>query len=978
MTARAAKVANEKPTIPFLVSLLKERFVVREDTFCILSERFKKPQRAKVDNLDALLTAHVAGSAAPKAKVSVQFSKKTIVAQGHFRVGAYQLDLQSKCRWFCIDFDAGTGHACCLEDPLAAAMKTIENLTSYGLEAHLEQSGGGSGWHVWVFFSEPVAASVARNLGMRSVPKDARLTKEHSIYGKFAVPEKGAGIEVFPKQTQIDADGFGNQVWLPFWSEAKGNGNLFHMYDQLDSQGKAKPLAFWPSYLEAADALGADLALAEIQSLEHEHKPRQEKRVAAEDWDRWRDEAREKLNIDKIYGKWLTGRRSGSSRGWLECRDPWSPTGDQTISAGVSDGTGKAVRGTFHSFISGETFTLFNFMIKIGMARDFADACKLVSELSGVELPDPVQTALAEGHNLESPGDDGNSFAGVGTPACDRPSIVINLRQADEILADSWRAVHAANLRDPRAPFLMKRSSSLVRIIETDTGKIGGGKIPTIQPASEAVLFGYLFRNASWFRKNDEGQLIPNQPSKFLAADMLAFIPDAIPSLELVASTPVFTQDGVLVDEAGYHAQSAIYYSPAEGLYNLQPVSREPSTAQVEEAVSLLMEDLLYDFPFITAADRAHAIACMILPAARNMISGPTPMHLIEAPSAGSGKGLLTSCIGITATGKNPETRTLASEDAEARKMITAELEKARQMIILDNATEKHRIDCPPLASVLTSTVWSDRKLNETQMLDLPNRATWIFTGNNPRLSRELARRCIRIAIDPQTDQPWRRASGDFKHANLLDWALTNRSRLVHASLTIVSNWIARGRPHFTKARLGSFESWSAIVGGILEAAGIESFLGNLAEMYETADEESQEWRQFVTQWWSKFKAREVRISDLNELASKAGLLYGVRGEGSPHSQNVRLGKGVSRMRMRVFDGKRIKSKIDSRSKAQLVFLELMPGAVDDAETAPSYIDEQRSRYEPSREDLDDLADLADAADRASSQSNEDEDLTFD
>ena len=35
----------------------------------------------------------------------------------------------------------------------------------------------------------------------------------------------------------------------------------------------------------------------------------------------------------------------------------------------------------------------------------------------------------------------------------------------------------------------------------------------------------------------------------------------------------------------------------------------------------------------------------------------------------------------------------------------------------------------------------------------LPNRATWIATGNNPQLSGELTRRTVRIRVDAQLDE---------------------------------------------------------------------------------------------------------------------------------------------------------------------------------------------------------------------------------
>jgi hypothetical protein len=82
---------------------------------------------------------------------------------------------------------------------------------------------------------------------------------------------------------------------------------------------------------------------------------------------------------------WLTGKSVGT--GWLECRDPASATGDQNPSAGVADGTGDAERGTFHSFISGKTLSVFDFLIEHQGVTDFRAARERVAALAGIPAP---------------------------------------------------------------------------------------------------------------------------------------------------------------------------------------------------------------------------------------------------------------------------------------------------------------------------------------------------------------------------------------------------------------------------------------------------------------------------------------------------------------------------------------------------------------------------------------------------------------
>ena len=49
--------------------------------------------------------------------------------------------------------------------------------------------------------------------------------------------------------------------------------------------------------------------------------------------------------------------------------------------------------------------------------------------------------------------------------------------------------------------------------------------------------------------------------------------------------------------------------------------------------------------------------------------------------------------------------------------------------------------------------------------------------------------------------------------------------------------WYVAGQSKPNKITpLGSFETWSTAIGGILETAGIHSFLGNSADLCEEAD----------------------------------------------------------------------------------------------------------------------------------------------
>jgi replicative DNA helicase len=100
----------------------------------------------------------------------------------------------------------------------------------------------------------------------------------------------------------------------------------------------------------------------------------------------WRDEALGRLRLEDVYGDLLTGQQQAP--GWLEARDPASPTGDRSPSAGVSDGTGDAERGRFKSFRDGRNLSVFDYLVEQGKAADVGEAQRVVAGLTGVPLPE--------------------------------------------------------------------------------------------------------------------------------------------------------------------------------------------------------------------------------------------------------------------------------------------------------------------------------------------------------------------------------------------------------------------------------------------------------------------------------------------------------------------------------------------------------------------------------------------------------------
>jgi hypothetical protein len=456
-----------------------------------------------------------------------------------------------------------------------------------------------------------------------------------------------------------------------------------------------------------------------------------------------------------------------------------------------------------------------------------------------------------------------------------------NLRNATD---RAWRVILASN----RTPWLFRLGGLPSWVTPDDEGR------PVAATVTEERLRHMLAKLADWRKLNAKGEAVPAPPPTGVVKSLLATPDPGLPVLAGIVTTPVFGRAGVLLTAPGYHPDARLLYRPTAG-FSLPPIPERPSAAEIEAARALLLDELLGDFPFTTTAERAHAAALLLLSFLRAMIDGPTPLHLIEKPTPGTGATLMVDVIATVLTGVGASVMTEGRDDEEWRKRITAKLRQIPAMVLIDNLREQ--LDSAALAAALTAPFWEDRILGQSEMTRLPIRCAWVATGNNPSFSNEMARRLVRIRLDARVDQPWRRDG--FRHPDLMVWVRANRARLVAACLTLCQAWIVAGRPRGSRS-IGSYEGWAEALGGVMEVAGIEGFLGNLDEMMAASDSEGAAWRSFIAIWWDRFGTAEVTTSDLigHARSVEPALPISAKDE---QGQKIRLGRGLSKQRDRGF-----------------------------------------------------------------------------
>jgi hypothetical protein len=158
------------------------------------------------------------------------------------------------------------------------------------------------------------------------------------------------------------------------------------------------------------------------------------------------------------------------------------------------------------------------------------------------------------------------------------------------------------------------------------------------------------------------------------------------------------------------------------------------------------------------------------------------------------------------ATGGEPAILPPADTDEETRERLFAKLREGARVVLWDNVREP--LGCAALDSFLTASTFADRILCSSETASLPNRAMFIATGNNIRLTGDTCRRIFVARLDARLERPYAR---DFCF-DPAERVMVKRLHYVVDALTIVRAYITAGRPKSGKGRTASFEAWDDLV----------------------------------------------------------------------------------------------------------------------------------------------------------------------
>lgn len=164
---------------------------------------------------------------------------------GDFVAGVYPLLSGDTCWFLAADFDKASW----AED----ANALLETCRAKGVPAGLERSRSGNGGHVWIFFSEPVSACIARQLGSTLITE----TMERRPEIGFASYDR-----LFPNQDTMPLGGFGNLIALPLQNAARKMGNSVFVDADM------RPYEDQWAYLSSLPRMSAAMVASLVESAE--------------------------------------------------------------------------------------------------------------------------------------------------------------------------------------------------------------------------------------------------------------------------------------------------------------------------------------------------------------------------------------------------------------------------------------------------------------------------------------------------------------------------------------------------------------------------------------------------------------------------------------------------------------------------------------------------------------------------------------
>jgi len=393
----------------------------------------------------------------------------------------------------------------------------------------------------------------------------------------------------------------------------------------------------------------------------------------------------------------------------------------------------------------------------------------------------------------------------------------------------------------------------------------------------------------------DEARFVPKSISSDLAAKILAadaFRRELRP-LRGVHDVALPTwanseRTAVRLLPPGYDEETGIFTAPA---------FEYPTDVPAAEAWNFFLE-VYSDFPFAEGKPLEKNRSFAVQMAAHFTAFGRLlvmdclrPAFVFLANQSGSGKTLLAR-LALAPVFGPVSVESFPKGEEERGKVLTTLVAEGRSFAFFDNV--KGHLSSAELEGFLTTPQRTGRILGQSVTVTAPNLAAVFLSGNQLSLSADLQRRVLVCDLFCASEATER----DFSSPITDSWPShpETRARFLAALWSLMNHWQAQGCPRLDGRPLPSFETFSAIIGGLVQSLCLAN---PIAPADTQMDETDQAWKlvlralaDAVPTGTKKDYTTDEAMEQAEELGVLDLLTAGGRDERKTFGQRIKRWKG--------------------------------------------------------------------------------------
>lgn len=394
-------------------------------------------------------------------------------------------------------------------------------------------------------------------------------------------------------------------------------------------------------------------------------------------------------------------------------------------------------------------------------------------------------------------------------------------------------------------------------IVSVSTDPVSGD--PSIVPTSAPALTKELSIVATWEKYDGRAKdFVPCDPPQrhvSILYDAQSF--RHLPALAGVVRQPYFREsDGELITQAGYDKTSQRF-----GVFDSRQFPLPDPTLDVARWYLSFLEELLSEFHFVSATDKAAALSAIFTAVVRSTLPYAPAFH-VQAPVSGSGKTYLCEVIGTFAGPAENAKVSYPTTSEEATKAILSLLLKSPAVIEFDDMDTDwlpHGI----IKRMLTAEQITDRVLGVSKTATVSTRTLFLGSGNNVGPIRDLLRRVLTIHIDPRSSTP---ATMAYKNSPV-EKVRTSRGFYVSLVLTIILAWRKAGMPRTAIDSIVTYNgAWSDYCRHPLIWLGLPDPATALIQQV-THDPDADTLKALMSEWYAAFGSTPTTLRKAIEVA---------------------------------------------------------------------------------------------------------------